>query len=97
MPKFTQTFNKMLDDHADKFQEFRAVHDQYKLDTKKYQSEYNRIGKPILDIIREYENRLCSGMERGVFGKYSDKVSEKFWDRVKKEFPLVELIGVEIQ
>ena len=97
MPKFTQIFNKMLDDHSEKFEEFLLIHEQYKFDNKKHQSEFNRIGKPILEIIRDYENRLCSGMERGVFGKYSDKVSEKFWDRVKKEFPLVELVGVEIE
>lgn len=86
-----------MTDHAKQFEEFRMIHDLYKLDNKKNQSEFNRIGKPILEIIREYENRLCSGMERGVFGKYSDKVAEKFWERVKKEFPLVELVGVEIE
>lgn len=86
-----------MTDHAKQFEEFRQIHDQYRLDNKTHQSEFNRVGKPILEIIREYENRLCSGMERGVFGKYSDKVAEKFWDRVKKEFPLVELVGVEIE
>ena len=96
MPKFTQTFNKMIEDHQTLFKEFKSVHDTYKSDRKKFQTEFNEMGKKVMEIIREYEDRLCSGMERGVYGKYSDKVAEKFWDRIKKEYPLIELVGVEI-
>lgn len=96
MPKFTQTFNQMIEDNVETFKEFQKIHDTYKTDRKKFQKEFNEKGKAIMEIIREYEDRLCSGMERGVYGKYSDKVSEKFWERIKKDFPLIELVGVEI-
>lgn len=96
MPKFTQTFNQMLTDHEALFNKFQAIHDSYKANRKQFQAEFNEIGKEVMEIIREYEDRLCSGMERGVYGKYSDKVAEKFWDRIKKEYPLIELVGVEI-
>ena len=86
----------MIEDHQALFKQFKEIHDTYKADRKKFQSEFNVIGKQVMEIIREYEDRLCSGMERGVYGKYSDKVAEKFWERIKKDFPLIELVGVEI-
>lgn len=96
MPKFTQTFNKMVEDHPDLFKEFKVIHDSYRQNRKELQKEFNEIGKQVMEVIREYEDRLCAGMERGVYGKYSDKVAEKFWDRIKKDYPLIELVGVEI-
>ncbi|MEO8580975.1 MAG: hypothetical protein ABI425_00165 [Patescibacteria group bacterium] len=96
MPKFTQTFNQMVEEHNELFKQFKTIHDTYRQDRKLFQKEFNEIGKQVMEIIREYEDRLCSGMERGMFGKYSDKVAEKFWDRIKKDYPLIELVGVEI-
>lgn len=86
----------MLEEHHDQFTKFKQIHDAYQLNRSQLQSEFNAIGKEIMEVIREYEDRLCAGMERGMYGKYSDKVSQKFWDRVKKEYPLIELVGVEI-
>jgi hypothetical protein len=96
MPKFTQTFNQMVEDHKELFSQFKVVHDTYKTNRKQFQEEFNKIGKEVMEIIREYEDRLCAGMERGIYGKYSDKVAEKFWNRIKKDYPLIELVGVEI-
>ncbi len=86
----------MLEEHHDLFTKFKQIHDAYHHNRSQLQSEYNAIGKEVMEVIREYEDRLCAGMERGMYGKYSDKVSQKFWDRVKKEYPLIELVGVEI-
>lgn len=86
----------MVEEHNELFKQFKTIHDTYRQDRKLFQKEFNEIGKQVMEIIREYEDRLCSGMERGMFGKYSDKVAEKFWDRIKKDYPLIELVGVEI-
>jgi hypothetical protein len=45
--------------------------------------------------MEEWESRLCKQMEKGKNGVFSAKVSEKFWQEVKKDFPLIELVGVE--
>jgi len=95
MPKFTQIYNQMRKEHQVLFDEFKTIHDLFAQSKKEHSVEFNRIGKLLMDILREYEDRLCSGMERGVFGKYSDKVSEKYWQRVKKDYPLIEFVGVE--
>lgn len=86
----------MISEHQEEFDKFRDIHAKYQLSSNSHQQEFNEFGKEILEIIREYEQRLCGGMERGQFGKFSDKVSEKFWSRIKKDFPLIELVGVEI-
>lgn len=86
----------MLEEHQELFTQFRQIHDDYQKNRAQLQQEFNSVGKEVMEVIREYEDRLCSGMERGVYGKYSDKVAEKFWNRIKKEYPLIELVGVEI-
>lgn len=96
MTKFTEVYKKMWVDHAEMLESFREVHDRYRLDRATHSKEFNEKGKPVMEMLQEYEDRLCSGMERGQFGKFSDKVAEKFWQRVKKDFPMIEMVGVEI-
>lgn len=96
MPKFAQLYNTMVKDHQAVFNEFREIHELFKLDRNAHRAAFNTKGKEIMEILREYEDRLCQGMERGQFGVFSDKVSEKFWQRVKKDFSHIEMVGVEI-
>ena len=96
MPKFITTYNQMIRDHKQQFTEFKEIHDLFKQDRQKYQHKFNELGKPIVELIQDYEQQLCGGMERGQFGKFSDQVAEKFWGRVKKDFSHIELVGVEI-
>ena len=96
MTKFTETYKKMWTDNAELMKEFQAVHDLYTQDRATNSQAFNEVGKKVMEVLRDYENRLCSGMERGMYGKYSDKVAEKFWQRVKKDFPMIEMVGVEI-
>lgn len=96
MTKFTEIYKKMWTDHAKELKDFQQIHDLFKQDRATYSKEFNDKGAHAMEILHEYEDRLCSGMERGMYGKYSDKVAEKFWQRVKKDFPLIELVGVEV-
>ena len=47
-----------------------------------------------MDIIREWESKLCSRTEKAGFGNYSTNLSEKFWAEVRKTYPLIDYIGV---
>lgn len=96
MSKFTELYNQMTREHNELFTEFKTIHDNFKADKDRYRDEFNKVGKKVLEIMQDYEQRLCGGMERGQFGKFSDKVAEKFWTRVKKDFSHIELVGVEI-
>ncbi len=85
----------MVDAHASDFAAFKSVHDMFVLDRKTWQNQFHDLGKKILEIIRDYESRLCASMERGNFAAYSNKVSEKFWSEIKKDYSHIELIGVK--
>lgn len=94
-PKYKDIYNQMMQKHASEFAVFKPVHDQFLKNRKKHRHEFDRLGKPLIDTIRFYEEQLCSGMERGNNAVYSAKLAEKFWAEVKKTFPYIELVGVK--
>lgn len=93
--KYKQYAQEMMDQHEELFAEFQVIHDGYKQDRKKWSQQFHTKGKEVVDIIREWEQRLCSGMERGNNAVYSMKLAEKFWDEIKKRFSHIELVGVK--
>jgi hypothetical protein len=92
--KFQQYLDQMYEDHSAEFEAFRLVHTDYQLDKKKWQDEFNRQGKPLLRIIEDYERKLCLQMESGNNAGYSARLAEKFREAIKKDFPLIDFIGV---
>jgi hypothetical protein len=96
MTKYQEYFKKMLSEHEDLFKDFREIHDAYSEDPS-LQVKYNETGKPIIELIREYEDRLCHQSEGGGYAKFSGNLAEKFWDQVRTEFPLIDRVGVIIK
>lgn len=86
----------MMDQNAEKFKAFQPIHDGYAQDPGKYADEFHAEGRKILDIVRDWERRLCHGMEKGQYASYSAKLAEKFWDEIKKDLPKIEEVGVKI-
>lgn len=86
----------MLAEHESEFAEFIKIHDLYRTDKFRHQNEYNTKGKIAMDIILDYEKRLCSHMEKGNNAIFSTKLSEKYWEEVKKIFPLIDFVGAII-
>ena len=95
--KYKQYYQQMIDANTQVFSEFLKIHDLFAADKAKWGTEFNRQGKTVLDIIRDWDRRLCSAMGRGQFSAYSQKLSEKFWSEVRKEFALIDLVGVTIR
>lgn len=93
--KYLLFYDLMIEQNENDFKKFKIVHDQYSLDGSN-QVQFHQLGRDILDIVRDWDRRLCSGMERGNFAGYSSKLSEKFWQRVKKDYPLIEEVGVSV-
>lgn len=86
----------MLKDNREIFDSFKNLHDNYALNSQSHQKEFNTQGEKVLQIIREYENRLCTDTERGVYSKYSAKLAEKFQNEVRAHFPMIDHIGLII-
>jgi hypothetical protein len=93
--KYKKVFDDMLTENQEVFDNFKAIHDLFDKDSSANIKEFNRQGLPIMDIIREYEDMLCNYSEGGKFGKYSLKLSEKFWELIRSKFPRIDEVGVE--
>lgn len=91
--KYLQIYQMMVDSNKDIWFEFMKIHDKYQKN-KNNATDFHRVGKKVLDIIRDYERRLCGPMERGVNSSYSKNVAEKFWNEIKKDLPLIGEVGV---
>lgn len=85
----------MLEANKDLFAAFQKIHDNYVLDSKKWQQELNEKGKPILLIIQKWENNLCAKSESGRYGKFSSNLSDKFWAEIRTLFPKIDYVGME--
>lgn len=95
MPKYRDYVRQMFDAHEKEFEEFAQVHAMYVLEPSKHQEEFNRVGAPIADILRDWERRLCGHSEKGNFAKYSANLAEKFRAEVKAFFPFIDFIGAK--
>ena len=93
--KSRQYYERTRDQHQALFTKFKGVHDQYKKDPAELESKFNAVGLQVMDLLRATERQLCSGMERGGYGAYSSKLAEKYWEIVKAEYPLIDLVGVK--
>ncbi len=96
MPKYRDYFRRMLAVESELFEEFGAVHAKYEKNQERNQDEFNRVGKRVVEVIREWENKLCDRTERGVHSKFSSRLAEKFQEEVKTFFPLIDFVGVEV-
>lgn len=85
----------MLDENKELFDEFKPIHDAYVLSPAVNQAKYNAIGSEVMDVIREYERRLCAKMGAGQYSKFAINLSEKFMAEIKAIFPKIMFIGVE--
>jgi len=92
--KYKDYFDRMIVNNKFKFDNFNKLYNEYIKDQDGLQEKYNKEGKEILEIIREWENKLCSRTEKAGFGNYSTNLSEKFWSEVRKTYPLIDYIGV---
>ena len=59
MPKYKDYVNKMIRENQVLFDAFGDLHDQYQLDQNNLQERFNSEGKKVLEVIIEYENKLC--------------------------------------
>ncbi|MFZ3301671.1 MAG: hypothetical protein WA152_03100 [Microgenomates group bacterium] len=97
MTKYREYFERMLTNEKDKFDKFTKLHMQYSMDQDGMQERFNKEGGEIVTIIREWESKLCSTSEKAGYGGYTSNLSEKFWQEVRKSFPLIDYVGVIVK
>lgn len=94
--KYLDTFTEMVTKYEKEFDDFQVLHDKYEADPQKWQDEFNREGAKIMEIVREYEDKLCGHMEHTQNATYSANLAEKFRGEIKRYLPKLDMIGVTI-
>ena len=97
MTKYKKMFQEMLSAHADLFEAFDEIHALYVLDPDANQKRFNEEGEKILEVIREYEDRLCSRSQSTGYAAYTTRLAEKFQELVKSRYPKIDHVGVLIR
>lgn len=95
MTKYRAAVQQMLEENRELFEEFKPIHDAYVLNPAANQAKYNTIGSTVMDVIRDYERKLCAKMGAGQYSKFSMNLSEKFMEEIKNIYPKIMFIGVE--
>lgn len=93
--KYKHFYQLMMEQNKDAFAEFKSIHDAFMLDPEKHRAKFNEVGLPLVDIIRDWERKLCHGMEKGKYANYSARLAEQFWNEVRKTFPKIDEVGIE--
>ena len=97
MTKYKKTFQEMLSTNAELFKAFDEIHALYVLDPDANRERFNEEGEKILDVIREYEDRLCSRSQTTGYASYTTRLAEKFQELVKSRYPKIDHVGVIIR
>lgn len=96
MTKHEKYYVEMIEANQEIFNKFIDLHDKYSKEPNKWQNEFNTQGKKVVEIIRDWERRLCGHSEKGQYAKFSDKLADKFWNIVRTDFPKIDFVGVQI-
>lgn len=97
MTKYREYFERMITNEKESFDEFTKLHMQYSLNQEGLQDKFNEEGTKIMTIIREWEQKLCSTSEKAGYGGYTTNLSEKFWQEIRKSYPLIDYVGVIVK
>lgn len=93
--KHQKYFQDMLEIHKVLFDEFKIAHDAYLVDPVSAKTAFNEAGSKILPIIRQYERMLTSEMSGSTYGKFSNNLSDKFWETIRRTFPKIDFVGIK--
>lgn len=93
MTKSEEFFQRMLQLNKDQFAVFEKIHAEYLKNPDQNQKEFNAVGADTMDIIRDWENRLCGKSESTQYGKFSSGLADKFWSLVRTKFPKIDYVG----
>ncbi|OGG15419.1 hypothetical protein A3D77_07820 [Candidatus Gottesmanbacteria bacterium RIFCSPHIGHO2_02_FULL_39_11] len=85
---------EMTAENKELFDSFKIIHDNYVINSDAWMEKFNAVGKEVVEVMRIWERKLCSHSERGQYGIFSSKLSDKFWDEIRKVYPKIDYVGV---
>ncbi len=95
MTKYKEMVDRMMNEQKELFDNFSDIHREYMLHPNQWQKLFNEYGGEVMDIIRDYDRKLCAQMGKGQYSKFTETLSEKFWQEVRKVFPKIDFVGIK--
>ena len=95
--KYKEYYEKMVSENKELFDKFTQAHFEYSIDQGKNQEAFNEIGSKVLDVIHDWENRLCKSSENAGYSSYTGNLAEKFQGEIRSHFPLIDHIGIIVK
>lgn len=95
MREYQKAFHTMIEQHKELFDTFKSIHDAYVINPDLNKAKYNDIGRQVVDIIQDTDRKLCAQMGKGMYSKFSQNLSQKLWDEVRKVYPKIDFVGVQ--
>ncbi|MGI5828187.1 MAG: hypothetical protein ACOX6V_04185 [Patescibacteria group bacterium] len=95
--KYKQYFEEMFTQNRELFMRFKFLCDDYGKNKQKYKEQFDREGKIILEIVKDWEARLCGHMEKGDNAVFSSNLADKFWEEVRAYFPYIDMVGMKVR
>lgn len=92
--KFQEFYKLMYAENQELFDYFKALCESFEKDRELYQERFHEEGKKVMRIMQDWDRKLCKKMDKTGRGNYSTAVSEKFWEVIRKDFPLINQVGV---
>lgn len=90
MTKYEKTFKLMIEENEYVFNHFKEIQDKYFEGEKELEHDFNVEGTKVMRIIRRFEDALCSKSENTRYGKFSESLSDKFWELVRAYLPHID-------
>jgi len=95
--KYKELIQVMISKNKELFDEFTRLHAEYGLEPDKHQEEFNHIGAKVMNVVKEYENKLCGRSENNGYASFSGNLAERYQNEVRKIFPLIDHIGIIVK
>jgi len=95
--KYKEYFNQMFSENKELFLHFKLLCDDFGRDRATFKDQFDKEGKVVLEIIKEWESRLCGHMEKGDNAVFSSNLADKFWEEVRAYYPFIDLVGVKVR
>lgn len=93
--KYKQTLKQLFEEEKDLFTHFKLIHDNFLKNAKMYETDFNTIGSKVMLKFKQAEDNLCSKTEKGRYSNFSNQLSEKYWQEIKKYFPAIDRVKVD--
>lgn len=92
MVKYKAYIKNLIEKEKDLFENFKKAHFDY--EQGKNADQFHKIGSEVVKKLKQTEDKLCLQTETGQYNKYSNQLSEKFWEEVRRLYPKIDEVKV---